>query len=84
LVESRRTMIDRVPVIENAKRVWKDTLNMGPDNGSLFPKVGEAFAATGKVKRGVVGNADALLLNTRELVDFAAPYFDRALSTAAR
>ncbi len=48
---------------------------MANDDGEHFPAVGERFIATGKVVEGKVGEADALLFRTRELVDFAADYF---------
>lgn len=41
----------------------------------IFPVVGNRFAASGAVRAGCIGHADALLFSTRELVDFARLYF---------
>ncbi len=79
LVEARRTTRDRVPIMENGKKVWKDTLNMGADNGFHFPNVGAEFLTTGQVRSGLVGQAESKLLNTRQLVDFAVPCFTKIL-----
>lgn len=80
LVPNRRTMISRFPVIENGVRVWVEKLSMGTDNGTHFPIVGQRFADRGQVRRGKVGNAEALLFSTRALVDFAVGYFREALT----
>jgi aminoglycoside N3'-acetyltransferase len=50
------------------------------DNGTHFPAVGEQFAEARAVKTGRVGNVDALLFSTRDLVDFAKSYFLRVLA----
>jgi len=79
LTPNRRTTTHRYPIIEDGKRVWVENPDMGYDNGEHFPVVGERFMATGNVVAGKVGQADALLFSTRELVDFAAAYFRDAL-----
>ncbi len=79
-VKARRTTLDRVPIMDNGKKIWKDILNMGADNGTHFPKVGDAFSVTGKVRSGLVGQAESKLLDTRQLVDFSAPYFAKVLT----
>ncbi len=70
----------RYPIVEDGKRVWVENPDMANDNGEHFPVVGERFMATGNVVEGNVGNADALLFRTRELVDFAADYFREELA----
>lgn len=79
LTPNRRTTTHRYPVIENSERVWIENADMANDDGEHFPAVGERFMATGKVRQGKVGQADALLFRTRELVDFAAEYFRQTL-----
>ena len=81
LVPNRRTMISRLPIVENGVRVWVEKLSMGTDNGTHFPVVGQRFAAGGHVRSGKVGNADALFCSTRALVDFAAGYFREVLTS---
>ncbi len=83
LTPNRRTTTHRYPVIEAGKRVWVESPDMANDDGVHFPVVGERFVATGKVAKGQVGNADALLFRTRELVDFAAEYFREVMPEQA-
>jgi aminoglycoside 3-N-acetyltransferase len=79
LAPGRRTMINRLPMIQNGERVWLEARNMATDNGVHFPAVGQQFVDTGAVRTARVGNADASLFLTRDLVDFAESYFRRAL-----
>jgi aminoglycoside 3-N-acetyltransferase len=79
LVPGRRTMINRFPMMQNGERVWLEARNMATDNGVHFPVVGQHFVDTGAVRTARVGNADALLFSTRDLVDFAESYFRRVL-----
>jgi hypothetical protein len=52
---------------------------MSSDNGIHFPIVGERFASNRTLRAARVGDADAMLFSTRELVDFAKDYFVRVL-----
>lgn len=49
-----------------------------PD-GVQFPVVGAEFAAKARICAGRIGDADAILFLTRDLVDFAKSYFSSAL-----
>ena len=79
LTPNRRTTTHCYPIIEAGERVWVENPDMANDDGEHFPIVGERFMATGNVARGRVGEADALLFSTRELVEFAADYFRKVL-----
>ena len=79
LVPGRRTMMNRVLTMQNGERVWVDTRNMATDDGVHFPVVGQQFIHTGAVRQARVGNANAMLFMTRELVDFGASYFRSVL-----
>lgn len=79
LVPTRRTSVHRYPVLKDGQRVWVDKLDMASDDGVHFPIVGSQFMEVGSVRSGNVGNADALLFSTRELVDFAEAYFTKVL-----
>jgi aminoglycoside 3-N-acetyltransferase len=79
LVPHRRTTVSRFPIVQNGERVWVEKPDMAFDNGVHFPVVGQHFTEARTVNAGRVGNADALLFSTRELVDFAKAYFLRAL-----
>ena len=80
LVPNRRTTLSRFPIVQNGERVWVETPDMAHDNGVHFPVVGKHFTEAGSVRAGRVGNADALLFSTRNLVDFAKSYFLRTLA----
>jgi len=80
LVPQRRTTVHRFPMIEGGKRVWVEKPDMANDDGVHFSFVGDQFVATGAVRAARVGNADAMLFSTRQLVDFAEAYFTRVLS----
>ena len=76
----RRTTLSRFPIVQNGKRVWVEKPDMAHDNGAHFPVVGKQFTEARAVRSGRVGNADALLFSTRDLVDFAKSYFLRTLA----
>ena len=80
LTPGRRTTISRLPLLENGVRVWVEKPDMASDNGRHFPIVGQRFIDQGQVRRGKVGNAEALFFSTRALVDFAVGYFREALT----
>lgn len=80
LVPNRRTTVSRFPIVQNGARVWVARSDMDFDNGVHFPVVGEQFRAARALESARVGNADALLFSTRELVDFAKSYFLRTLA----
>jgi aminoglycoside 3-N-acetyltransferase len=79
LVPGRRTTVSRFPIIDNGERVWVAMPDMAFDNGVHFPVVGDQFAARGGICAGRIGDADAMLFSTRDLVDFAQSYFLSAL-----
>ncbi|HZF16843.1 MAG TPA: AAC(3) family N-acetyltransferase [Steroidobacteraceae bacterium] len=79
LTPSRRTTVSHFAAMRDGERIWMEVPDMAPDNGVHFPVVGAKFAAGHSIRTGRVGNADAMLFSTRELVDFAAAYFNRTL-----
>jgi aminoglycoside 3-N-acetyltransferase len=79
LVSARRTTISRFPIIQNGERVWVEKPDMAFDNGVHFPTIGAQFAAKGTIAAGRIGDANAQLFLTRDLVDFAESYFLSAL-----
>jgi aminoglycoside 3-N-acetyltransferase len=80
LVPARRTTVSRYPIIRNGERIWVERPDMAFDNGVHFPAVGEKFSAKGTICTGRIGDADAMLFSTRDLVDFAESYFLSALA----
>lgn len=79
LVEKRRTMTVRFPVIEKGRRKWLEVPNVADDNGLHFPVVGESFLQTGRVKTDRIGEARSMLVPMRDLVDFAVTHFNQVL-----
>jgi aminoglycoside 3-N-acetyltransferase len=80
LVPNRRTSLSRYPIIQDGERVWVEKPDMAHDNGVHFPVVGRQFCEAREVIVGRVGNAEALLFSTRDLVVFAKSYFLRTLA----
>ena len=80
LVPNRRTSLSRYPIIQDGERVWVEKPDMAHDNGVHFPVVGRQFSEAREVIAGRVGNAEALLFSTRDLVDLAKSYFLRTLA----
>ncbi len=78
----RRTVKRTVPVARGGKVGWVEILDVADDHGRLFPALGAAFEATGQVRIGPLGSADARLMSQRALVDFAVRWLDEALAPA--
>ncbi len=78
-VAKRRTRTVRFPHLLDGRRTWVEVPQMGIDGGRHFPLVGADFMETGMVRKGTVGEAEALFFSTRALVDFAEGYFARVL-----
>jgi aminoglycoside 3-N-acetyltransferase len=79
-VRQRRAITRRVPVAsDNGAIDWVEIDDVADDNGRLFPALGAAFEATGRIRIGPVGQAEARLMSQRALVDFAVPWFEAAL-----
>lgn len=72
----RRQML-RTLHLEDGWRVWHESAQMGIDGGLHFPRIGEAFVATGGARRGKVGDSVATLAPVRALVAHATAAFDR-------
>ena len=79
LTPNRRTTTSRFAIDEGGDRTWVSKPDMAADNGAHFPIVGDEFLDTDAVKKGRIGEADAMLFSTRMLVDFAEKYFRKNL-----
>ncbi len=72
----RREHPNGAPLLTDGVRRWVDLLDLEVD-ASDFPQIGEAFAReTSLVRVGSVGNAPALLIPQRALVDFAVQWME--------
>lgn len=56
--------------------LWYETPDVADDLGRLFPLVGEAFEATGRASRGMIGSAPSLLCGYEDVVSFATQWID--------
>jgi len=63
------------PLLIDGVRRWVDVLDLEVD-ASDFPQIGEAFARETNLRAGSVGNAPALLIPQRALVDFAVRWIE--------
>ena len=77
LVATRRTMTVRFPRLAAAEREWVEVENVGNDDDTHFPVVGAQYLSAGRAAEATVGEAKAICLRMRDLVDFARDYFER-------
>ncbi len=84
LAESRanhpRTTRRAIPVARGNGVEWVEMIDVVDDENRLFPALGAAFEATGRVSIGPVGSAESRLMSQRALVDFAVRWLDQALA----
>ncbi|WP_166246116.1 aminoglycoside N(3)-acetyltransferase [Paenibacillus turpanensis] len=73
---SKRVKQAGAPVMQDGARVWAEFAQLEYETDD-FPVVGEAFAKQSSlVRQGRVGQADALLMPQRELVDFGVTWME--------
>ena len=76
----RRSVTRRVPGAgHGAALEWIEIDDVADDNGRLFPDLGATYEATGAVRIGPLGQAEARLMSQCALVEFAVPWFEEAL-----
>jgi aminoglycoside 3-N-acetyltransferase len=64
------------PLLVEGERKWV-TFREYPENSERFPEIGEAYQRSGgEVRTGQVGQAEAVLIPQRELVDFAVQWLE--------
>jgi aminoglycoside 3-N-acetyltransferase len=74
--ESKAETINKVPIFEAGEKKWVDLRDIDFDTDD-FNDLGEAFEReTDHVRRGKIGNADALLMPAKELVDYAVKWME--------
>lgn len=72
----KREVENGAPVVIAGQRAWVRTRSIDLDS-SDFERIGEHFERrAGKVRRGRVGDAEALLMPQRDLVDFAVAWME--------
>ena len=54
--------------------VWQQFPDTGNDGGTLFPRIGAAFAEAGGIRTGDVGAAPCQFMRHKPLVDFATAW----------
>ena len=79
----RRQQTRRYPFRQDGAITWQEVPDVAFDRGTFFPTLGAEFDQTGRVRTGRVGSAESRLMTLRDLVDFAVPWFDNALSASA-
>jgi aminoglycoside 3-N-acetyltransferase len=72
------------PVLVDGERQWAEFPDLDWDDAD-FPALGDAFAGdTGLVRAGRIGDADALLMPQRALVDYGVRWLRRQRGVGAR
>jgi len=75
----RRTMTVRFPRLDGVRREWVEVANVADDLDTHFPVIGAQYLSANRARRGTVGEAEAVHVRMRDLVDFARDYFERVL-----
>ncbi|MEU8961349.1 AAC(3) family N-acetyltransferase [Streptomyces sp. NPDC048491] len=70
-VPHHRRKLRRFPHLIDGQRVWVEARDVGDDNSTHFPRVGQEFAATDQVRTHTIGRAECRLMNSRALTRFA-------------
>ncbi|MFJ9455349.1 aminoglycoside N(3)-acetyltransferase [Kitasatospora sp. NPDC101447] len=71
LVPTHRKKLRRFPYLVDGERVWLETPDVGDDNDTYFPLIGEEFAALGLSRSRVIGSAVCQLVPAVGFVDYA-------------
>lgn len=79
LSSKRRVASVRFPVQEEGRRVWVEVPNVADDLDTHFPVIGRNYLSAGRANRGRIGEAESVLFPMRDLVGFAADYFEATL-----
>ncbi len=69
-------IIQSSPVLVGGERRWVSYADIDEDD-SDFDRIGEAFAVTGLQRTGQIGAGEALLMRSRDIVDFATGWMRR-------
>lgn len=74
--KNRRETLSNYPVLLDNNRVWIEVQDMGNDNNTHFPKIGELFLKEKDIRKEKIGEADSLLFSAKAIVDFGVSYFN--------
>lgn len=83
LTPNPRLKMRRFPWHVMGERVWIETLDVGNDNDTYFPLVGEEFEAQVGIRTVTVGNATCRLLPIQPFVSFATQRLTELLACQA-
>ncbi|MFI6686501.1 aminoglycoside N(3)-acetyltransferase [Streptomyces sp. NPDC050485] len=79
LVPHHRRKLRRFPYRINQQRVWVEAEDVGDDNGTYFPQVGDAFNATAEARTRTIGHATCHFMNSRALTRYATKHLAELL-----
>lgn len=77
-----RLKVRRFPLLVRGERVWCEALDVGNDNDTHFPVVGQDFERQNGLTSRLVGAAECRLLRVRPFVDFAVQRLTQLLDEA--
>jgi len=72
----KRTTTSRFPMAKDGSREWISVPDMGNDNGTHFPGIGQLYMRQHGISAQKVAHADAILVDVKSLVDFGTAYFN--------
>ncbi|MGY1748326.1 AAC(3) family N-acetyltransferase [Modestobacter sp. SYSU DS0511] len=71
-VAHRRLKQRSFPMLVDDERVWWETQDVGDDNGTYFPLIGQEFEQRAGILPAAIGAARVVLMPAADLVAFAA------------
>lgn len=70
-IPHHRRKLRRFPYLLEGERLWVEAPDVGDDNDTYFPLVGDEYGRTGETRVGFVGAADCQLLRSYPFIEFA-------------
>ncbi|WP_143261417.1 aminoglycoside N(3)-acetyltransferase [Allokutzneria sp. NRRL B-24872] len=84
LTPEPRLKARRFPMSLVGERVWVETVDVGDDNGTHFPRVGREFEEHAHVRPVTVGNAACVLVPAKPFREFAVSRLTELLAARQR
>jgi aminoglycoside 3-N-acetyltransferase len=79
LIPGHRRKLRRFPYMIERQKLWVEAHDVGDDNGTHFPRIGEEFRTTGMVGERLIGSAHCSLIDSVPFIDFAAQRLEKLL-----
>ncbi|MDH6123905.1 AAC(3) family N-acetyltransferase [Kitasatospora sp. GP82] len=83
LIPNHRKKLRRFPYLVERQRLWVEAVDVGDDNDTYFPRIGEEFGESGLIRSRTIGSARCLLMESVPFIDYAKVRLEELLAEAA-